>query len=57
MLLAAGHGGKRSPSSVIVKAGKVKATVGAMRVVPLVAGQWPTVFQTVLANPETNPIH
>lgn len=55
VLLSAGHGGKRAPSAVIVKAKDLNAT-GSMRVMPLATGQWPKVFKSVLANPETKPV-
>jgi hypothetical protein len=50
LLRVAGHGQKRNASLQTVKADGLKNVTGHLRVVPLVAGQWPGVFQEVLGS-------
>jgi beta-galactosidase len=50
LVRVAGHGMKRERSLQTIKASELKPIRGNLRVVPLVAGQWPEVFQSVLGN-------
>ncbi len=52
ILLSAGHGEKRTISRANIPAKDLKPVSGSLRLLPLVAGKWPEVFQTVLGNPE-----
>jgi hypothetical protein len=54
LVRVAGHGQKRVRSLVSIKASDIKHVTGNLQLIPLVAGQWPTAFQTVLAHPENN---
>lgn len=55
LVRVAGHGEKRSISSVNIKAADLRPVSGAIRIVPLITGQWPEVFKSVLGKPQPAP--
>ena len=55
LVRVAGHGEKRSISAINIKAADLKPVSGTIRVVPLLAGQWPEVFKSILGKPQPAP--
>jgi hypothetical protein len=55
VLLASGRGEKRNISRVNIDTKTLKPVTGTLRLLPLSAGKWPAIFQSVLGTPEISP--